>query len=72
MPGGQYSNLQQQAKMVGLGDRWADIKKMYHQVNMMFGDIIKVTPSSKVVGDMTLYMVQNNLTEKIFTKRAMY
>ena len=37
--------LQQQAKMVGLGDRWADIKKMYHQVNMMFGDIIKVTPS---------------------------
>jgi len=64
MPGGQYSNLQQQAKMVGLGDRWADIKKMYHQVNMMFGDIIKVTPSSKVVGDMTLYMVQNNLTEK--------
>ena len=64
MPGGQYSNLQQQAKMVGLGDRWTDIKKMYHQVNMMFGDIIKVTPSSKVVGDMTLYMVQNNLTEK--------
>ena len=40
------------------------IKKVYHQVNMMFGDIIKVTPSSKVVGDMTLYMVQNNLTEK--------
>ena len=64
MPGGQYSNLQQQAKMVGLGDRWNDIKKVYHQVNMMFGDIIKVTPSSKVVGDMTLYMVQNNLTEK--------
>ena len=64
MPGGQYSNLQQQAKMVGLGDRWTDIKKVYHQVNMMFGDIIKVTPSSKVVGDMTLYMVQNNLTEK--------
>ena len=64
MPGGQYSNLQQQAKIVGLGDRWTDIKKVYHQVNMMFGDIIKVTPSSKVVGDMTLYMVQNNLTEK--------
>lgn len=64
MPGGQYSNLQQQAKMVGLGDRWPEIKSMYHQVNMMFGDIIKVTPSSKVVGDMTLYMVQNSLTEK--------
>ena len=50
--------------MVGLGDRWPEIKSMYHQVNMMFGDIIKVTPSSKVVGDMTLYMVQNSLTEK--------
>lgn len=69
MPGGQYTNLQQQAKMVGLGDRWGEIKKVYHEVNMMFGDIIKVTPSSKVVGDMTLYMVQNNLTEQdIFEK----
>lgn len=64
MPGGQYSNLQQQAKSVGLGDRWDEIKKVYHQVNMMFGDIIKVTPSSKVVGDMTLFMVQNDLTEE--------
>lgn len=64
MPGGQYTNLQQQAKMVGLGERWGEIKKVYHEVNMMFGDIIKVTPSSKVVGDMTLYMVQNNLTEQ--------
>lgn len=64
MPGGQYSNLQQQAKSVGLGDRWDEIKKVYHQVSMMFGDIIKVTPSSKVVGDMTLFMVQNNLTEQ--------
>ncbi|WP_302225745.1 pyruvate carboxylase [Veillonella magna] len=64
MPGGQFSNLQQQAKSVGLGDRWPEIKKVYHQVSMMFGDIIKVTPSSKVVGDMTLYMVQNGLTEQ--------
>ena len=64
MPGGQFSNLRQQAKAVGLGDRWNDIKKMYHDVNLMFGDIVKVTPSSKVVGDMTLYMVQNDLTEK--------
>ena len=64
MPGGQFSNLRQQAKAVGLGDKWNDIKKMYHTVNMMFGDIIKVTPSSKVVGDMTLFMVQNNLTEQ--------
>lgn len=64
MPGGQYSNLQQQAKAVGLGDRWNEIKAMYARVNMLFGDIIKVTPSSKVVGDMTLFMVQNNLTEE--------
>ncbi|WP_165006122.1 MULTISPECIES: pyruvate carboxylase [unclassified Enterococcus] len=64
MPGGQYSNLQQQAKAVGLGHRWDDIKKMYHTVNLMFGDIVKVTPSSKVVGDMALFMVQNDLTEK--------
>lgn len=64
MPGGQFSNLHQQAKAVGLGDRWNDIKKMYHTVSMMFGDIIKVTPSSKVVGDMALFMVQNNLTEQ--------
>ena len=64
MPGGQFSNLKQQAKSVGLGERWDDVKDMYHRVNMMFGDIIKVTPSSKVVGDMTLFMVQNNLTEE--------
>ncbi|HET7522359.1 MAG TPA: pyruvate carboxylase [Bacillales bacterium] len=63
MPGGQYSNLQQQAKAVGLGDRWDEVKKMYRRVNDMFGDIVKVTPSSKVVGDMALYMVQNELTE---------
>ena len=52
MPGGQYSNLQVQAKAVGLGDKWEEVKDMYHTVNMMFGDIVKVTPSSKVVGDM--------------------
>jgi pyruvate carboxylase len=63
MPGGQYSNLQQQAKAVGLGHKWDDIKKMYQAVNLMFGDIVKVTPSSKVVGDMALFMVQNDLTE---------
>jgi pyruvate carboxylase len=63
MPGGQYSNLKQQAKAVGLGGRWIEVQAMYHQVNTMFGDIIKVTPSSKVVGDMALYMVQNKLTE---------
>ncbi|MCI1823783.1 MAG: pyruvate carboxylase [Megasphaera sp.] len=69
MPGGQFSNLRQQAKAVGLGAQWNDVKKMYHRVNMLFGDIIKVTPSSKVVGDMTLFMIQNNLTEEdIFQK----
>ncbi|MFC4766316.1 pyruvate carboxylase [Effusibacillus consociatus] len=63
MPGGQYTNLHQQAKGVGLGDRWEEVKEAYHTVNLMFGDIVKVTPSSKVVGDMALFMVQNNLTE---------
>ncbi|MDR7072108.1 pyruvate carboxylase [Fictibacillus barbaricus] len=63
MPGGQFSNLQQQAKAVGLGERWDQVKQMYRRVNDMFGDVVKVTPSSKVVGDMALYMVQNNLTE---------
>ena len=64
MPGGQFSNLRQQATAVGLGDRWPEVCRMYAKVNMMFGDIIKVTPSSKVVGDMTLFMVQNGLTEE--------
>lgn len=63
MPGGQYSNLQQQAKAVGLEDKWDEVKKMYRRVNDMFGDIVKVTPSSKVVGDMALFMVQNGLNE---------
>lgn len=70
MPGGQYSNLQQQAKAVGLGDRWDEVKEMYRRVNDMFGDIVKVTPSSKVVGDMALYMVQNNLTEQDIFERG--
>ncbi|MDO4670676.1 MAG: pyruvate carboxylase [Aerococcus sp.] len=62
MPGGQYTNLQQQADSVGLGERWDEVKQMYHDVNKLFGDIVKVTPSSKVVGDMALFMVQNNMT----------
>ncbi|WP_407708390.1 pyruvate carboxylase [Bacillus altitudinis] len=71
MPGGQYSNLQQQAKGVGLGERWNEVKEMYRRVNDMFGDIVKVTPSSKVVGDMALYMVQNDLTEEdVYEKGA--
>ncbi len=64
MPGGQYSNLQQQAKAVGLGERWNEVKRTFRLVNDMFGDIVKVTPSSKIVGDMALFMVQNELTEE--------
>ncbi|MFJ8238059.1 pyruvate carboxylase [Ureibacillus sp. NPDC094379] len=70
MPGGQYSNLQQQAKAVGLGARWEEVKNMYGRVNLMFGDIVKVTPSSKVVGDMALFMVQNDLDEQSVIERG--
>jgi len=71
MPGGQYTNLKQQTIALGLMDKWEDVKVMYHKVNMMFGDIIKVTPSSKIVGDMALFMVQNKLTEEdIYNKGA--
>ncbi len=70
MPGGQYSNLQQQSKAVGLGDRWEEVKRMYSRVNLLFGDIVKVTPSSKVVGDMALFMVQNDLDENTVLTRG--
>ena len=72
MPGGQYSNLQQQAKAVGLEERWDDVKKMYRTVNDMFGDVVKVTPSSKIVGDMALFMVQNDLTEEDIYKKGQF
>ena len=62
MPGGQYANLYQQAHSLGLGERWHEVGRMYSAVNRMFGDIVKVTPTSKVVGDMTLFMLANNLT----------
>ncbi|MFZ2257415.1 MAG: pyruvate carboxylase [Clostridiaceae bacterium] len=61
MPGGQFTNLREQAKGLGMEDKWDDIKTMYHDVNLLFGDIVKVTPSSKVVGDMALFMVQNGI-----------
>jgi pyruvate carboxylase len=61
MPGGQYTNLFQQAEALGLGGRWRDVCRTYAEVNQMFGDIVKVTPTSKVVGDMALFMVGNNL-----------
>ena len=62
IPGGQYSNLRPQAIALGLGEHFEQIKTNYRLVNEMFGDIVKVTPSSKVVGDMALYMTSNNLT----------
>jgi pyruvate carboxylase len=62
MPGGQYTNLRQQAKSMGLESRWHEIADTYAEVNKMFGDIVKVTPSSKVVGDLALFMVTNGLT----------
>jgi pyruvate carboxylase len=62
MPGGQATNLMQQSKSLGLGDRWPDVCRMYAAVNKLFGDIVKVTPTSKVVGDMALFMLANNLT----------
>ena len=57
MPGGQYTNLKEQAESMGLGARWHEIARMYADVNLAFGDIVKVTPSSKVVGDLALFLV---------------
>ncbi len=64
MPGGQYTNLRQQARSLHLDHRWREVADAYAEVNKLFGDIVKVTPSSKVVGDMALFMVTNNLTVK--------
>ena len=62
MPGGQFTNLKAQARSMGLEERWHEVAQMYADVNAMFGDIVKVTPSSKVVGDMALMMVAQGLT----------
>ncbi len=62
MPGGQFTNLKAQARSVGLEERWHEVAQTYADVNHMFGDIVKVTPSSKVVGDMALMMVSQGLT----------
>ncbi|MCZ4256046.1 pyruvate carboxylase [Sulfitobacter sp. G21635-S1] len=62
MPGGQFTNLKAQAASMGLDDRWPQVARTYRDVNQMFGDIVKVTPSSKVVGDMALMMVSQGLT----------
>jgi pyruvate carboxylase len=62
MPGGQYTNLREQARAMGLDHRWPEVSRAYAEVNRLFGDIVKVTPTSKVVGDMALFMVANDLT----------
>ncbi|MEM6996782.1 MAG: pyruvate carboxylase, partial [Myxococcota bacterium] len=70
MPGGQYTNLQFQARQLGLAERWPAIKRAYAAANNLLGDIIKVTPSSKVVGDLAQFMVQNDLDESAVVEQA--
>ena len=64
IPGGQYTNLRQQARSLGINEKWPQVAKTYAQVNQMFGDIIKVTPTSKVVGDLTLFMITSNISKE--------
>ncbi|HLK62837.1 MAG TPA: pyruvate carboxylase [Bryobacteraceae bacterium] len=68
MPGGQYTNLKEQAESMGLGARWHELARTYADVNMAFGDIVKVTPSSKVVGDMAIFLVNHNMTMEQFSR----
>ncbi len=68
MPGGQYTNLKEQAESMGLGERWPEIARTYADVNRAFGDIVKVTPSSKVVGDLALFLVSHGMTVKDFER----
>ncbi len=70
IPGGQYSNLRPQAESLGLGHRIPELKRMYAVANEMLGDIVKVTPSSKMVGDLALFMLTNNLTPKEVLERG--
>jgi len=70
IPGGQYTNMQFQAYSLGLGDQFEDVKKAYIEANQLLGDLIKVTPSSKVVGDLAQFMVQNKLDSKSLLERA--
>jgi pyruvate carboxylase len=64
MPGGQYTNLFQQARALGLADRWREVCRAYADANQLLGDIVKVTPSSKAVGDLALFMVANGLSAR--------
>jgi pyruvate carboxylase len=66
MPGGQYTNLKAQAEAMGIGHRWPEIARAYADVNMAFGDIVKVTPSSKVVGDLALFLISHGMTVREF------
>jgi len=68
IPGGQYTNLREQAAAMGLGHRWREVEKMYARVNQLFGDIVKVTPSSKVVGDMALFLMAKEMTPEDLLK----
>ncbi|MGP8245578.1 MAG: pyruvate carboxylase [Bryobacteraceae bacterium] len=68
MPGGQYTNLKQQAESMGLGARWGEIARAYAAVNRAFGDIVKVTPSSKVVGDMAIFLVNHGIPIEQFAR----
>ncbi len=70
IPGGQYSNLRPQARALGLEEQFGLVKQNYALVNKLFGDIVKVTPSSKVVGDMALYMTANNLSAEDILERG--
>ena len=70
MPGGQYTNLQSQVTAIGLGSQFEEVREMYCTVNQMLGDIVKVTPSSKMVGDLAIFMVQNRLTPENILERG--
>lgn len=70
IPGGQYTNLYPQVVSLGLGDRFEEVKEMYRTVNTMIGDIVKVTPSSKMVGDLAIFMVQNDLTPENIVEKG--
>ncbi|MDR1132074.1 MAG: pyruvate carboxylase [Oscillospiraceae bacterium] len=70
IPGGQYTNFQPQVESLGLGPRFVEVEEMYAAVNRMLGDIVKVTPSSKMVGDLAIFMVQNDLTPENIVSRG--
>ena len=70
MPGGQYTNLKEQAESMGLGARWHELAQTYADVNMAFGDIVKLTPSSKVVGDMAIFLVNHKMTMDQFARQT--